>query len=129
MQQGQQQKVFANGMIVKPRHPNAPDYVKGNLSIKVDEFIQTLQQNNNNGWVNISIKQSQNGKNYAEIDTWRPAQQAQAPQPMQQAPAPQAPQAPQQAPQAPQQAPQGAYPPPTNDSFNFGANADDQINF
>ena len=81
-------KVFANGMIVKKARDNAPSFVKCGLSFKVDEFIQTLQQNNNNGWVNVDIKVSQNGKLYAEIDTWRPN----------------APQTPQQ-PQQPQQTP------------------------
>lgn len=92
----QQDKVFANGLIIKDRKPNTPDWVKANLSFRVDEFIQTLQQNNNNGWVNVIIKKSQNGKTYAEVDTWQPTQTTQPPQqqaPQQgYAPAPAAPQ-------------------------------------
>jgi len=65
--------VFANGMIIKDRGA-APEYVIAKVSIKVEEFIQTLQENNNNGWVNIEIKQAKSGKNYAAIDTWKPNQ-------------------------------------------------------
>jgi len=64
-------KTFANGLIVKPRG-NAPQWVLAKVSIKVDEFIQTLQQYNKNGWVNIDLKVSAGGKAYAEIDTWEP---------------------------------------------------------
>lgn len=98
----QQEKVFANGFIIKERNPNCPEWVVGNVSIKVDEFIQTLQQYNKNGWVNITIKKSQGGKTYAEIDTWEPQQrQPQVPPPQQQAYQP-PPQQPQQPPQYPQ---------------------------
>ena len=72
--------IFANGLIVKKAHPNAPSFVKCSLSFKVDEFIQCLQQNNKNGWVNVDIKLAQdNVKLYAQIDDWQPTQQ-QAPQ-------------------------------------------------
>ena len=65
-----QDKVFADGLIVK-RNDNAPDFVIRNLSVKVDEFKAFLDQHNNNGWVNLQAKQSQGGKLYAELDTWK----------------------------------------------------------
>jgi len=67
-------KIFAKGMVVKERHPKTPDYVICNLSVKVDEFIQTLQENQSNGWVNIKCQVAKSGKPYAEIDTWQPTQ-------------------------------------------------------
>jgi len=67
-------KVFANGLIVKERHPKTPEYVICNLSIKVDEFIKTLEENASNGWVNINCMVAKSGKHYAEIDTWQPTQ-------------------------------------------------------
>jgi hypothetical protein len=67
------EKIFAQGMIVKDRG-NAPEWMIAKVSIKVEEFIQTLQQNSDNGWVNIQLKVSQGGKSYAEIDTWKPNQ-------------------------------------------------------
>ena len=94
---------FANGLIVKKAHQNAPGFIKCSLSFKVDDFVQCLQQNNNNGWVNMDIKLAKdNVRLYAEIDNWQPNQQ-QAP--------PQQPQQPQQQQnyKQPQQGNQGGY--------------------
>ena len=66
-----QEKVFANGILFK-RNENAPEFIVGSLSLKVEEAIIFLQENQKNGWVNIDIKQSQGGKYYCELDTWQP---------------------------------------------------------
>jgi len=67
---------FANGLIVKPRHPNCPDYVIANLSIKCEEFEQTMKANHVQGWLNVQLKVSgSSGKPYAQIDEWRPQPQ------------------------------------------------------
>lgn len=70
-------KIFAKGLIFKRPNPKAPDFVKGSLSIKVDEFMQFINDNQVKGWVNINLKegraeQGQLGKYYAELDTWQP---------------------------------------------------------
>ena len=70
-------------MIVK-RNDQAPDWVVCGLSFKVDDMKAFLDQHNNAGWVNVQVKKSQGGKIYAELDTWAPQQQAQAPQQPQQ---------------------------------------------
>ena len=49
--------IFADGFIFK-RKENAPDFVVGSQSIKVEEAIAFLQANQKNGWVNLDIKQS-----------------------------------------------------------------------
>ena len=67
----QTEKVFADGFIFK-RKENAPEFVVGSQSIKVDEAIAFLQLNQKNGWVNLDIKQSKGGKYYCELDTWQP---------------------------------------------------------
>jgi len=95
---------FPNGLIVKKAHQNAPAFIKCSLSFKVEEFIQCLQQNNNNGWVNMDVKLSQKGTLYAEIDNWQPNQQ--------QAPPQQGYQQPQQQPQQQQNYQQPQYPQP-----------------
>jgi hypothetical protein len=64
-------KIFASGLIFKMKE-KAPDYVKGSLSIKVDEFIDFLKANESKGWVNIDLKVSKDGKPYAELNTWKP---------------------------------------------------------
>lgn len=67
----QDNKTFVDGLIFKVRE-NAPDFVKGSLSVKVKEFTKFIQDNNNNGWVNIDLKQSKGGKYYAELNTYNP---------------------------------------------------------
>lgn len=78
-------KIFAKGLVVKERSPKAPEYVICNLSVKVDEFIQTLKENESNGWVSIKCLVAKSGKPYAEVDTWRPTQGDSAKQGIQQA--------------------------------------------
>jgi single-stranded DNA-binding protein len=60
---------------VKGPHANAPDFVKANISFKVEEMIETLQSLNKAGWVNAVIKESKAGKWYAQMDTWEPTKQ------------------------------------------------------
>jgi len=63
---------FVNGMIFKLPHEKAPDFVKGKISVRVDEFIKFAQENQDNGWLNIQLKVSKGGKAYAELDLWKP---------------------------------------------------------
>lgn len=67
-----EEKVFAKGLIFKAPRPKAPSYVKGSLSVKVDEFKAFLDEHTKNGWVNINLKEAKSGKYYAELDTWVP---------------------------------------------------------
>lgn len=62
-------KIFANGIIFK-RPQNAPDYVIGSLSVKVEEFIGFLKEQGGE-WVNLKIMESKGGKPYIELDTWK----------------------------------------------------------
>jgi hypothetical protein len=84
----EKEKVFAEGIIFK-RNDNAPDFVIGSMSVKVEEFVPFLQANSKNGWTNLNVKKSQSGKIYVELDTFEPKPQG-APAPQQaSAPAPQ----------------------------------------
>ena len=67
--ENQKPKVFADGFSFK-RNDNAPEFVVGRQSVKVDEAVTFLQQHQKNGWVNIDIKQSKKGTYYCELDTW-----------------------------------------------------------
>lgn len=67
----QTEKVFADGFIFK-RKENAPEFVVGSMSIKVDEAMAFLAQNETKGWVNLDVKLSKGGKYYMELDTWKP---------------------------------------------------------
>jgi hypothetical protein len=63
------EKNFAKGFIFK-RNANAPGFVVGNISVKVDEAIAWLQANQSNGWVNMKVNTAKSGSYYMELDTW-----------------------------------------------------------
>jgi len=65
----QKEKIFADGFSFK-RNENAPDFVVGRMSVKVEDAVMWLKANAKNGWVNMDIKQSKGGKYYCELDTW-----------------------------------------------------------
>lgn len=71
-------KVFAKGFNFK-RSENAPEWVVGKLSIKLEDAMPFLTQNQSGDWVNLSIARGQQGNYYIEVDTWKPTGQASAP--------------------------------------------------
>lgn len=64
-------KHFPNGLFYKKPNDNAPDFVMGKVSIKVDDFKKYLNKVNGE-WLNLDLKISKDGKGYAEVDTWKP---------------------------------------------------------
>ncbi len=64
-----QERTFADGFIFK-RNEKAPEWVIGNLSIKVDDAITFLKNNEKKGWVNLNIKKGRSGNPYMELDTY-----------------------------------------------------------
>ncbi len=66
------EKVFADGFIYKQPREQAPDWVLGSISVKVEDAIAFLQNNQKNGWVNLNIHNSKAGKPYIELDTFVP---------------------------------------------------------
>ena len=70
-------KVFAKGFNFK-RSENAPEWVVGKLSIKLEDAMPFLTQNQSGDWVNLSIARGQQGNYYIELDTWKPTGQAPA---------------------------------------------------
>lgn len=73
---------FVDGLIVKPPHAKAPDFVKASISIKVADLGVWLRQKHKAGeeWVNIDVKESKNGKWYAAVSNFKPKEK-QAEQP------------------------------------------------
>ena len=81
-----EERTFADGFIFK-RREKAPEWVIGNLSVKVDEAITFLKNNEKKGWVNLSIKTGRSGNPYVELDTYEPkAGKPEAAQPKAEAP-------------------------------------------
>jgi len=65
------EKVFADGFSFK-RRAGAPDFVIGNISVKVDDAVAFLQKNAKGGWVNLDILTAKSGKQYIELNQWEP---------------------------------------------------------
>jgi len=70
-----EEKIFADGFSFK-RRENAPDFVVGRVSIKVDEAIAFLKKHQSNGWVSLNTNKSKQGTYYMELDTFVPAQKS-----------------------------------------------------
>lgn len=66
-------KIFTEGLMFKLPRDGAPEFVKGSLSVKVEEFKAFLDEHvSNAGWVNIDLKVGQSGKAYAELNQFVP---------------------------------------------------------
>lgn len=63
---------FVSGMYFNKKHENAPSFVLGSLSFIPEKFTEWIkaQKPNEKGYVRVSIKESKEGKIYAEIDTY-----------------------------------------------------------
>jgi hypothetical protein len=68
--QGELPKGF---FVSKPRD-GAPSFVKGSMSVRLDEakeYLNTLHANEK-GYVNFDILESQKGNYYLKLNTWTP---------------------------------------------------------
>ena len=69
------EKEFPAGLFVSPPRPNAPDFVKGRISIKREVFMGYLSEKDSE-WVRVDVKESRskdedgNPKWYAQVDNW-----------------------------------------------------------
>jgi len=75
-----EEKIFADGFSFK-RNENAPDFVVGRVSIKVEEAIAFLNKNQKNGWVSLNTNKSKSGTYYMELDTFVPNTSSKTSQP------------------------------------------------
>lgn len=66
------EKTFADGFYFE-RRENAPDFVVGRISVKVNKAKDFLDAHvNDRGYVNLNILRSKDGGAYMELDTWQP---------------------------------------------------------
>tara|TARA_R100000781_G_scaffold16214_2_gene13353 strand:+ start:3271 stop:3543 length:273 start_codon:yes stop_codon:yes gene_type:complete len=65
------EKIFADGFSFK-RRENAPDFVVGRLTLKIEDALPFIKERANNGWLNLNINIGRSGKPYVELDTWTP---------------------------------------------------------
>ncbi len=62
---------FVDGMIARAPREGSPDYIMARISIKREALIAWLSARNDE-WINVDIKESQGGKWYAAVDSWKP---------------------------------------------------------
>ena len=69
---------FVDGLIVKAPNPKAPDFVKAQISIKVEDLGKWLREKYKAGneWVNLDVKQAKSGTWYAAVSNWKPKAKA-----------------------------------------------------
>ncbi len=67
------QKKFADGLFFS-RNNNAPDFVVGSLGIQVEKAVAWIgqQKQKENGFINVDIKKSREGKYYLELNDFEP---------------------------------------------------------
>ena len=72
-------KEFVDGLFVNEPKAGAPDFVKASISIKRKDLGNWLRQKDDE-WINIDVKESKEGKWYAEVNTWKPEKKVEVPQ-------------------------------------------------
>mgnify|MGYP001588814129 CR=1 FL=1 len=66
-------KTFIDGMIFREPLESAPKFVKGKISVKVDDFIKFAKQyQTKTGWLNIDLNESHAGKLYLSLNEYKP---------------------------------------------------------
>ena len=73
------EKQFPNGIRAFKPNDKAPDFVKVDLSVNKAEFSEWLASQPNE--VRLTVKQSQKGTYYIEVNTFTPQQKESIPQP------------------------------------------------
>ena len=73
--------VFLNSAVVRPLPENCPDWVIAKIGINVETMLEeidalTKEGHISNGWLNIEIKRAKNGKQYIDVNTWKPKAKA-----------------------------------------------------
>ena len=65
---------LAKGLYAFTPNENAPDWVKMDLSVNVDQFVEWLQsqEKNDKGSVRITIAEGKSGKLYGKFNDYKP---------------------------------------------------------
>ena len=79
MDNNNQESALVAGMFFNQKHENAPDFVLGSISFKVEDVVAFLQQHKNEkGYVNVDFLRAKpkegesKGKPYFKLNTWKP---------------------------------------------------------
>lgn len=64
-------KIFGEGIFFNRPNPKAPTFVKGTVSLKMDQLAPFMVKHvNESGYVNLVLKESKGGKLYFELGSW-----------------------------------------------------------
>jgi len=67
------EKIYGKGVYGKMPHEKAPDFVLGQLSFKVEDFILFLNEHKNEkGYVNLDLLKGKDGKINTVLNEWKP---------------------------------------------------------
>lgn len=75
----QTERTFAEGIYYNTPNQSAPEYIKANVTIQVERFVEWLKKHtDSDGKVRIAFMQSRNDPNriYGQLDTYKPKQSA-----------------------------------------------------
>lgn len=74
METPNKESILAKGFFFERPRDGAPEFVKGRMSIKVEEAIPFLQTYKTvSGYVNLDLLKSQKGTLYLKLNEWKPA--------------------------------------------------------
>lgn len=65
------EKVFADGFRFE-RKEDAPEWVVGRLSIKIEDAAEFMAKHEKKGWLNLNVLKARSGNYYLELDTYEP---------------------------------------------------------
>ena len=72
------EKVFSRGIWVKEPRKNAPDFVFGSISVKLEDFISFAGEHvNESGYINLDIKKPKDASKgmYCELNNYKPKEE------------------------------------------------------
>lgn len=75
--------VFIDGLHFDKPHENAPDFIKGRISIHAKRLVDWMRENkqymSENGFFNLDLKKSKAGKLYLAVNTFKPEKKEEVP--------------------------------------------------
>lgn len=75
--------VFVDGLNIKLPSEKAPAWILLQMGFNAQKFFRWCQDHmDDKGWVNITVKKSQKGVIYGELDTWKPNKESVEPSPI-----------------------------------------------
>lgn len=65
-------KIFAEGMNFQLPTPKTPDFVKGRMGVKVEQFYAWARDHKDErGWINLDVCVSRGGNTYIALNTYK----------------------------------------------------------